>query len=79
MHMVLSGCTHSLTSWAEQNAIYSMNMCTAAHVRPQVTHVCAQVDLYHLCTDHPYKYTVAQKNVPMFAVFERSDWCNLLT
>ena len=56
-----------------------MNMCTAAHVQPQVTHVRAQVDLYHLCTDHPYKYTVAQKNVPMFAVFERSDWCDLLT
>ena len=41
--MVLSVCTHSHTSLAERNAIYS-------------THVCAQVDLYHLRPDHPYKY-----------------------
>ena len=47
--MVLSAHTHSHTSLAEQNAIYSTNMCTAMHVQPQV-------DLYHLCTDHPYKY-----------------------
>ena len=54
--MVLSVHTHSHTLFAEQNAIYSTNMCTATHVQPQVMHVCAQVDSYHLCTDHPYKY-----------------------
>ena len=37
MHMVLSAHTHSPTSWAEPNAIYSMNVCTAMHVQPQVT------------------------------------------
>ena len=47
--MVLSVHTHSHTLLAEQNAIYSTNMCTAMHVR-------TQVDLYHLHTDHPYKY-----------------------
>ena len=54
--MVLSVCMHSHTLLAEQNAIYSTNMCTAMHVQPQVMHVRAQVDSYHLCTDHPYKY-----------------------
>ena len=49
MPMVLSARMHSHTSLAEQNAIYSTHMCTAMHV-------CAQVDLYHLRTDHPYKY-----------------------
>ena len=58
--MVLSARMHSHTSLAEQNAIYSTNMCTAMHVQPQVTHVHAQVDLYHLCTDHPYKYVYKQ-------------------
>ena len=54
--MVLSAHTHSHTSLAERNAIYSTHVCTATHVQPQVTHVRAQVDSYHLCTDHPYKY-----------------------
>ena len=54
--MVLSVHTHSPTSWAEKNAINSMNVCTAMHVWPQVMHVRAQVDSYHLRTDHPYKY-----------------------
>ena len=35
--MVLSAHTHSHTLLAEPNAIYSMNVCTAMHVRPQVT------------------------------------------
>ena len=35
--MVLSVCMHSPTSWAEPNAIYSTNMCTAMHVQSQVT------------------------------------------
>ena len=35
--MVLSAHTHSPTSWAEPNAIYSMNVGTAMHVQPQVT------------------------------------------
>ena len=35
--MVLSAHMHSPTSWAEPNAIYSMNMCTATHVWLQVT------------------------------------------
>ena len=52
--MVLSARMHSHTLLAEPNAIYSMNMCTATHVQPQVMHVCAQVDLYHLHTDHPH-------------------------
>ena len=56
MPMVLSAHMHSPTSWAEPNAIYSTNMCTAMHVQPQVMHVHAQVDSYHLHTDHPYKY-----------------------
>ena len=47
--MVLSVCMHSPTSWAEPNAIYSTKICAAMHVH-------AQVDSYHLCTDHPYKY-----------------------
>ena len=54
--MVLSAHMHSHTSLAEQNAIYSTHVCTAMHVQPQVTHVHAQVDSYHLRTDHPYKY-----------------------
>ena len=54
--MVLSACMHSHTSLTEWNAIYSTHVCTAVHVQPQVTHVHAQVDSYHLCTDHPYKY-----------------------
>ena len=54
--MVLSVRMHSHTSLAEPNAIYSTHVCTAMHVQPQVMHVCAQVDLYHLRTDHPYKY-----------------------
>ena len=47
--MVLSAHMHSHTSLAEHNAINSMNVCTATHVH-------AQVDSYHLRTDHPYKY-----------------------
>ena len=47
--MVFSACTHSHTSLAEQNAIDSTHMCTVTDVR-------TQVDLYHLHTDHPYKY-----------------------
>ena len=57
--MVLSALMHSHTLLAEPNAIYSTHVCTATHVRPQVTPgnacVCL-VDLYHLCTDHLYKY-----------------------
>ena len=53
--MILSVCMHSHTLLAEQNAIYSTHVCTATHVQPQVTHVHAQVDSYHLRTDHPYK------------------------
>ena len=37
MLIILSAHMHSPTSWAEQNAIYSTHMCTAMHVRPQVT------------------------------------------
>ena len=61
---------HSPTSWAEPNAIYSMNVCTATHVRPQVMHVCAQVDSYHLCTDHPYKYISSSRyaNILQFLI-----------
>ena len=47
-HMVFGAHMHSPT-WAEPNAINSINMCTAMHM-------CTQVDFYHLCTDHPYKY-----------------------
>ena len=35
--MVLSVHMHSPTPWAEPNAIYSTNVCTAMHVQPQVT------------------------------------------
>ena len=35
--MVLSAHMHSHTLLAEQNAINSTHMCTATHVRPQVT------------------------------------------
>ena len=45
--MVLSAHMHNHTSLAEQNAIYSTHVCTAMHVH-------AQVDSYHLHTDHPY-------------------------
>ena len=46
-----------------------MNMCTAAHVQLQVTHVCAQVDLYHLCTDHPYKYISSRLDANILQFF----------
>ena len=35
--MILSVRMHSHTLLAEPNAIYSMNVCIATHVRPQVT------------------------------------------
>ena len=60
--MVLSVCTHSSTSWAEPNAIYSMDMCTAMHVQPQV-------DSYHLCTDHPYKYISSRLDTNILQFF----------
>ena len=37
MLMVLSARTHSHTSLAEQNAIYSTHVCIGTHVQPQVT------------------------------------------
>ena len=67
--MVLSVHMHSPTSWAEQNAIYSTNMCTATHVRPQVMHVHAQVDLYYLRTDHPYKYISSSRYANILQFF----------
>ena len=67
--MVLSVCTHSHTLLAECNAIYSTHMCTATHVRPQVTHVHAQVDLYHPCTDHPYKYISSRVDANILQFF----------
>ena len=67
--MVLSVHMHSHTSLAEWNAIYSTNVCTAMHVRPQVMHVCAQVDLYHLRTDHPYKYISSRVDANILQFF----------
>ena len=60
--MVLSACTHSHTSLAEQNAIYSTHMYTATHVR-------AQVDSYHLYTDHPYKYISSSRYANILQFF----------
>ena len=69
MLMVLSVCTHSHTLLAEQNAIYSTHVCTAMHVQPQVTHVHAQVDSHHLCTDHPHKYISSSRYVNILQFF----------
>ena len=60
---------HSPTSWAKPNAIYSTNMCTAMHVWPQVMHVHVQVDSYHLCTDHPYKYISSRLDANILQFF----------
>ena len=67
--MVLSVQMHSHTSLAEQNAIYSTHMCTEMHVWPQVTHVHAQVDSYHLHTDHPYKYISSSRYANILQFF----------
>ena len=56
---------------AEPNAIYSMNVCTATHVQPQVKHVCAQVDSYHLHTDHPYKYISSSRYANILQFFNQ--------
>ena len=60
--MVLGVRMHSHTSLAEQNAIYSTHMCTAMHVQPQV-------DLYHLRTDHPYKYISSSRYANILQFF----------
>ena len=66
--MVLSAHTHSHTLLAEQNAINSTHMCTATHVQPQV-------DLYHLHTDHPYKYISSSRyaNILQFLTQETTQ------
>ena len=60
--MVLSVHMHSHTSLAEQNAIYSTHMCTATHVR-------AQVNPYHLRTDHLYKYISSSRYANILQFF----------
>ena len=67
--MVSSVHMHSPTSLAESNTIYSMNMCTAMHVQPWVMYVCAQVDSYHLCTNHPYKYISSRLDANILQLF----------
>ena len=69
MLMVLSAHTHSHTLLAEQNAICSTHLCTAMHVQPQIMYVRAQVDLYHLQTDHPYKYISSSRYANILQFF----------
>ena len=71
--MVLSVRMHSPTSWTEQNAIYS------THVRPQVMHVHAQVDSYHLHTDHPYKYISSSRYANILQFFTQGTTLLKLT
>ena len=44
-------------------------MCTAMHVPPQIMHVHAQVDSYHLHTDHPYKYISSSRYANILQFF----------
>ena len=60
--MVLGVCMHSPISWAVLNVIYRMNMCTA-------THICTQIDPYHLCTDHLYKYISSRLDANILQFF----------
>ena len=72
--MVLSARMHSHTLLAEQNAIYSTHMCTAMHVQPQVIlgNACAcpgRSSVYHLHTDHPYKYISSSRYANILQFF----------
>ena len=59
----------TIPRWLNKMLFIAHTCVQQTHVQPQVTHVHAQVDLYHLHTDHPYKYISSSRYANILQFF----------